>query len=105
MLESDVLGRRGIAETRIGFLGNTDTATRSARARGTAEERATYDWWVDSGVALVGSPETIRRRLEEHRKTLGYDILCTNHRIGTMDPDLVLKSIKLFGEEVIPAFS
>ncbi|HAI99320.1 MAG TPA: hypothetical protein DCL97_01495 [Dehalococcoidia bacterium] len=41
-------------------------------------------------------------------KTLGafgYDAFCANHQIGTMLFDQVSSSLKLFGEEVIPAFA
>jgi len=41
------------------------TDTRSARARGTPEQRASYDFWIDNGLALVGSPETVIRKLKE----------------------------------------
>jgi alkanesulfonate monooxygenase SsuD/methylene tetrahydromethanopterin reductase-like flavin-dependent oxidoreductase (luciferase family) len=105
LLESEGLGVRGIGQTRIGFRGNPDTITRSARARGTPEQRASYDWWIDNGLALVGSPETVRKKLEEHQRLLGYDVFCANHRIGTMPLEQVVKSLKLFGEEVIPAFA
>jgi alkanesulfonate monooxygenase SsuD/methylene tetrahydromethanopterin reductase-like flavin-dependent oxidoreductase (luciferase family) len=105
LLESEGLGVRGIAQTRVGFRGNPDTVTRSARARGTPEQRASYDWWIDNGLALVGSPETVRKKLEEHQRRIGYDVFCANHRIGTMPLEQVVKSLKLFGEEVIPAFA
>lgn len=105
LLEHDSLARRGIAQTRIGYKGNPDTVTRNARARGTPEQKLSYDWWIDSGSALVGSPETVRRKLEEHQRTMGYDVLCAAHQIGAMPYDLVLNSLKLLGEEVIPAFS
>ncbi|MFQ6030326.1 MAG: LLM class flavin-dependent oxidoreductase, partial [Dehalococcoidia bacterium] len=104
LLESDTLGSRGISQTRIGFRGNPDTETRSARARGTSEQRASYNWWIENGLALVGSPETVSRKLVEHQKGIGYDVFCTNHRIGTMPAEHVIKSLRLFGEEVIPAF-
>ena len=80
-------------------------ALRCARARGTREQRASYDWWVDSGLALVGSPETVRGKLAEQHQRIGYDVLCANHRFGAMPPEQSLKSLQLFGEEVIPAFS
>jgi alkanesulfonate monooxygenase SsuD/methylene tetrahydromethanopterin reductase-like flavin-dependent oxidoreductase (luciferase family) len=105
LLGADRLGSRGIAQTRIGFRGNPDTVTRSARARGTPEQRASYDWWIANGLALVGSPETVRKKLEEHQRLLGYDVFCANHRFGTLPVESVSKSLKLFGEEVIPAFA
>ena len=105
LLESERLGSRGIAQTRIGFRGNPDTVTRSARARGTPEQRASYDWWIANGLALVGSPETVRKKLEEQQRLIGYEVFCANHRMGTMPMEQVVKSLKLFGEEVIPAFA
>jgi hypothetical protein len=32
-------------------------------------------------------------------------VFCANHRIGTMPLEGTLKSLRLFGEEVIPAFA
>ncbi len=57
------------------------------------------------GLALVGSPDTIIRRLEEGKQRIGYDIFCTNHEIGKMPHEMVRKSIALFGKEVLPAFA
>jgi len=105
LLESDGLGSRGIAQTRIGFRGNPDTVTRSARARGTPEQRTSYDWWIANGLALVGSPETVRKKLEEQHRLIGYEVFCANHRMGTMPVECVVKSLKLFGAEVIPALA
>ena len=105
LLRSERLGIEGLTPTRIGFKGNPDTIVRSARARGTREQRASYDWWIASGLALVGSPETVRRKLAEQHERIGYDVLCASHRFGAIPPEQSLKSLKLFGEEVIPAFS
>ena len=41
---------------------------------------------------------------EEGQEKIGYDIFCTNHQIGRMPPEMVSRSIELFGKEVIPAF-
>jgi alkanesulfonate monooxygenase SsuD/methylene tetrahydromethanopterin reductase-like flavin-dependent oxidoreductase (luciferase family) len=66
--------------------------------------RESYEFNIEHGLAIVGSPETVIRRLEEGRRRIGYDIFCTNHEIGHMPPDLVRNSIRLFGKEVVPAF-
>jgi alkanesulfonate monooxygenase SsuD/methylene tetrahydromethanopterin reductase-like flavin-dependent oxidoreductase (luciferase family) len=104
ILRSDRLGVEALTRTRLGFRGNPDTVVRSARARGTPAQRASYDWWIDSGLALVGSPETVRRQLAAQQERCGYDVFCANHRFGAMPPEQSLKSLKLFGEEVSPAF-
>jgi len=104
LLEADGLGLRGIANTRIGFRGNSDLETRSARARGTREDRANYDWWVEKGIAIIGSPETVVKKLKEHQASIGYDLFCANHRFGTMSTENSVKSLRLFGEKVMPEF-
>jgi hypothetical protein len=43
--------------------------------------------------------------IERQQKLIGYDVLLAHHHITTMPDDLVNKSLKLFGERVIPAFS
>jgi alkanesulfonate monooxygenase SsuD/methylene tetrahydromethanopterin reductase-like flavin-dependent oxidoreductase (luciferase family) len=63
-----------------------------------------YAYNIDNGLALIGSPETVIKRLEAGKKQIGYDIFCCNHEIGHMPPDLVANSIRLFGKEVVPAF-
>lgn len=59
---------------------------------------------LSAGLALVGSPETVMRKLEAGKKLIGYDIFCTNHEIGGMPKEAVMNSVELFGKEVIPAF-
>jgi hypothetical protein len=45
------------------------------------------------------------RRLKDGYASMGYDVFCTNHHIGKMPPEMVQRSIELFGREVIPAFA
>jgi alkanesulfonate monooxygenase SsuD/methylene tetrahydromethanopterin reductase-like flavin-dependent oxidoreductase (luciferase family) len=54
---------------------------------------------------LVGSPETVIRQLKAQQQRLGYDIFCANHRFGVMPQEEALKSLELFGKEVMPAFT
>ena len=68
------------------------------------DETTSYDFWIDNGLALVGSPETVARRLREQQLLVGYDVFCAQHQLTGMDPALAEKSTRLFGEEVIPAF-
>jgi len=100
-----------VGETRIGWGTNPrgmgrDSERPDDKARGITMQRAAQDYQfsLDNGLALVGSPETVIRNLQEGQKKIGYDIFCTNHEIGGMPKELVLNSIELFGKEVIPAF-
>ena len=103
LLESRKLGREGIARTRIGFRGNEETPTTRELNRVFQGMSTSYDFWIDNGLALVGSPETVIRQLKAQHQRLGYDIFCANHRFGRMPQEQSLKSLQLFGKEVMPA--
>ena len=104
-------GRSRISDSKIGWGS-------SPRAMGTESELPdnvergrvfkmmgqSYDFSIENGVAIIGSPETVIRKIQEQKKYIGYDLLATTHGFGDMPPVLVEKSIRLFGEEVIPAF-
>jgi alkanesulfonate monooxygenase SsuD/methylene tetrahydromethanopterin reductase-like flavin-dependent oxidoreductase (luciferase family) len=110
LLESMGLGREMITQTRIGMgsdpRGKGMDNTRYTRGNGAifAQARKSYDFWVDEGLALIGSPETVARQLEAKQELIGFTVFAANHHIGRMPIELVDKSIKLFAEEVFPAF-
>jgi len=69
-----------------------------------AERRAMGDEALEI-ILKAWTEETVSKKLEEYQRRIGYDVFCANHRIGTMPLEQVVKSLKLFGEEVIPAFA
>ncbi len=107
-------GKRGgqiIAGTRIGWggdargTGGERTPDIEERGRVFQEIAKSYDFWIDNGLALVGSADTVARTIQEQQKRVGYDVLCTQHQIGDMPREQAMKSLKLFAEKVIPALS
>ncbi|MCZ6532888.1 MAG: LLM class flavin-dependent oxidoreductase [SAR324 cluster bacterium] len=54
---------------------------------------------------LVGSPETVIRRIETLRDNLGIGHIITAHFLYEMDDDLRRRSLRIFAEQVIPHFS
>ena len=110
LMESMRLGREMVVDTRVGMgthprgKGKENTRYNRANSRIFAQARKSYDFWIDEGLALIGSPETVARALAEKQQRLGFTVFAANHRIGMMPPELVDKSIKLFAEEVFPAF-
>lgn len=114
-LGADVVSRVGggpIAQTRIGWGSHargmgaeSEKPDNKIRGQIIAQAARDYEFNLESGLAIVGSPETVTRRIQEQQARLGYTLLCTNHHMGRMPPDLVTNSIELFGKEVIPAFS
>jgi alkanesulfonate monooxygenase SsuD/methylene tetrahydromethanopterin reductase-like flavin-dependent oxidoreductase (luciferase family) len=112
MRDANTTGRGKINNTRIGWGSNQRGMGRDSerphdaeRARVFQEMSKSFDFTLDSGLAIVGSPDTVIRKLEQGRKDIGYDVLCGNFEIGAMPRDMVTKSIELFGKEVIPAFN
>jgi alkanesulfonate monooxygenase SsuD/methylene tetrahydromethanopterin reductase-like flavin-dependent oxidoreductase (luciferase family) len=107
-------GQRGmeiIRRTRVGFgndprwTGGERTPDIEERGRVFQQLTKSYDFWIDNGLALVGSLETVVQRIREQQQRVGYTVLCTQHQIGEMPRPLVQKSLRLFGEAVIPAFA
>ncbi|MBV8715996.1 MAG: LLM class flavin-dependent oxidoreductase [Chloroflexi bacterium] len=106
------VGGGPIAQTRIGWGSHTrgmgadsERADNKARGQTMATAARDYQFNVDNGLAIVGSPSTVIRKLQEGQERIGYNVFCTNHQIGRMPRDLVDRSIELFGREVIPAFA
>jgi alkanesulfonate monooxygenase SsuD/methylene tetrahydromethanopterin reductase-like flavin-dependent oxidoreductase (luciferase family) len=68
------------------------------------ETAQSMQFWFDEGLAFVGSPETVAAGIRAQQQRIGYDVLLTNHQFAEMPRELYVKSMRLFGEEVIPAF-
>jgi alkanesulfonate monooxygenase SsuD/methylene tetrahydromethanopterin reductase-like flavin-dependent oxidoreductase (luciferase family) len=104
LMNSRNLGPEFIANTRLGFRGNDDSPANQELARVFREQSKSYDFWIEHGLALVGSPDTVIKQIEKQKELTGYDILCCNHRPGVLSTELANKSMRMFGEEVMPAF-
>lgn len=111
LLEANTLGRELVASSRVGFgshprgMGSEDSEDIRERGRIFRECARSYEFWIDNGLALVGGPETVARRIAEGRERIGYDHFAGKFHIGRMPHAMVESSIALFGREVIPAFA
>jgi alkanesulfonate monooxygenase SsuD/methylene tetrahydromethanopterin reductase-like flavin-dependent oxidoreductase (luciferase family) len=100
------VGGGPIAQTRVGWGSNErgmgrDSDRPDDKARGETMERSQTDYQfnIDNGLAIVGSPDTVIAKLQQGKERIGYDLFCTSF-IGPLAP----KAIELWGREVIPAF-
>lgn len=61
-----------------------------------------FDYLVREGFVIVGSPDTVTRKIKEQQAELGFGIFVPYIPFGTMEPPQALKSVELFGKEVLP---
>ena len=105
------VGGGEIAKTRIGWgthargMGSdSERANDKRRGETIAKAAQSYEYNIENGLAIVGSPQTVIKKLQEGHALMGYNLFCGNHEIGKMPHDQVMNSIRLFGKEVVPAF-
>lgn len=111
LMEANTLGRELVAASRVGFgsnprgMGTEDSDDIRERGRIFRESSRSFDFWIENGLALVGSPETVAKAIAERRESIGFDHFAGKFHIGRMPHEMVERSIRMFGEEVIPAFA
>lgn len=62
----------------------------------------TWEQVEEGGYAIVGSPATVRQKMEEMIKWLGVGNILGLLQLGTLPADLTRKSMELFAREVLP---
>ena len=67
-----------------------------------APRRQTIDDLVASSTAIIGSPKTVREKIERVRDQTGFDILVTLLQFGVMSDVLALRNMEMFASEVMP---
>lgn len=79
------------------------TAEMRELARVYHDTSTSVEFWVDEGLAFIGSPDTVAAAIDAQRQRVGYDILLLNHQFVDMPREMYTASMRLFGETVIPA--
>ena len=109
--------------SRVVYVGETDRAARDDVREGLTQILAerdpvylrrhvppgktvadlTFDYFVDTGNFWVGSPETVRRRIEEYfRESGGFGTLLMFAALPITDHEHVARSMRRFAEQVAP---
>ena len=58
---------------------------------------------IEKGVfAIVGSPETVRQKLEHYQKELGVGVVLTGCQVGSLSHEQARRSMTLLAQEVLP---
>jgi alkanesulfonate monooxygenase SsuD/methylene tetrahydromethanopterin reductase-like flavin-dependent oxidoreductase (luciferase family) len=61
-----------------------------------------FEELIERGLALVGSPETVARRIREHRRELDLAILLGVFRFGGMPYAMAARSLGAFAQHIAP---
>ena len=77
-------------------------ATADRRLRSRPGTLSTWDEVERGGYVVVGSPETVRQRLEDYAQRVGFGLLVANFSVGNVPTELTQKSMTLFAQEVMP---
>ena len=70
--------------------------------KGMAFDRQTYEMILEKGTFIVGSPATVREKIEAAHARTGFKNLVTMVQFGTLPDELVRKNIQMLSEEVLP---
>lgn len=67
------------------------------------EPPESFDEVVAAGLVLCGSPETVRHQLAGQIDSVGMRQVCLNFAFGSLPHEKVMRSLRLFADEVMPA--
>ena len=71
----------------------------------TGERDPEFAAHVDTGKAVVGSPETVARILREQLSDIGFNYVVGQFAFGNMPIATAIRSVELFGSRVMPRIS
>ncbi len=86
-----------------GYMSNASLKNILAHKPAARYERTTIEGLVEKGIAIVGSPDTVRRKLTEAHERMGFQEFLALPQFGTMPGDLVEGNLRRFCAEVMPA--
>jgi alkanesulfonate monooxygenase SsuD/methylene tetrahydromethanopterin reductase-like flavin-dependent oxidoreductase (luciferase family) len=73
--------------------------------KGVTRDQVNMDYLLDHHAVICGSPETCIKQLERIQNVTGLDHVMGMQQFWSIPHEKVMKSIRLFGENVIPHFS
>jgi len=77
---------------------------RLRKALGSHGKKQTIEELAASGTVVVGSPRTVRERIERMRERTGLDIVIALLQFGVMPDHLARRNMEMFAAEVMPHF-
>ena len=71
---------------------------------GRAAYLADFEARLQEGLHVVGSPDTVKKRVQEHLQMTGSNYFVGSFFFGTLTHEQTMRSMRLFAQEVMPAF-
>jgi alkanesulfonate monooxygenase SsuD/methylene tetrahydromethanopterin reductase-like flavin-dependent oxidoreductase (luciferase family) len=71
---------------------------------GRAAYLADFEARLAEGLHIVGSPDTVKTQVQEHIRITGSNYFVGSFLFGTLTTEQTRRSLRLFAEEVMPAF-
>ncbi len=72
--------------------------------KGVSTEKATLENILALDTALIGSPETVRQKIEHYHSRVPFGQVVGMMQFGTLPADLTRRNIQMFADEVMPYF-
>jgi alkanesulfonate monooxygenase SsuD/methylene tetrahydromethanopterin reductase-like flavin-dependent oxidoreductase (luciferase family) len=69
---------------------------------GSRPRNQTIEELMSNGTAVIGSPQTVRERIERIRDQTGLNIMIALLQFGVMSDQLARRNMELFASEVMP---
>jgi alkanesulfonate monooxygenase SsuD/methylene tetrahydromethanopterin reductase-like flavin-dependent oxidoreductase (luciferase family) len=65
-----------------------------------------YEWGIEQGIFIVGSPDTVVAQVARTSELMGgLGVFCANFEFGNMPFEQARRALQLFGKEVVPEVS
>jgi alkanesulfonate monooxygenase SsuD/methylene tetrahydromethanopterin reductase-like flavin-dependent oxidoreductase (luciferase family) len=102
--ETDALALQEGRAAFASFIGNFNYLRRvNGDTSGRGAYLADFDARLAEGLHIVGSPDTVKQRVQEHLQLTGSNYFVGSFCFGTLSHAQMLRSLRLFAEEVMPA--
>ncbi|HEX5278538.1 MAG TPA: hypothetical protein VFW28_00535 [Micropepsaceae bacterium] len=72
------------------------------KSLGSRARNQTIDDLMASGTVVVGSPKTVREKIETMREKTGLEIIVAMLQFGVLSDELTRRNMELFASEVMP---
>jgi alkanesulfonate monooxygenase SsuD/methylene tetrahydromethanopterin reductase-like flavin-dependent oxidoreductase (luciferase family) len=85
-------------------LSSMQRTMKMRKSLGTLAKRLTVEDLMASGTAVIGSPKTVRAKIEHVREKTGFNRLVSMLQFGVLPDDLAKRNMEMFAAEVMPHF-